>query len=64
MAKQDKVSKVRVSRKDSDEVFEATATEALRKSKAKTPLHLIQAQRDLKNAQAEEIVSSAKRKKK
>lgn len=64
MAKQDKVSRVKVTRKESDEVFEATATEALRKSKAKTPLHMTEAQRDLKNRQAEEIVTGAKRKKK
>lgn len=51
-----KVSRVKVTREDSDEVFEATATEALRRHKAKTPLHMTQAERDLKNSQAEDIV--------
>jgi hypothetical protein len=56
-----RVSRVKVTREESDEVFEATATEVLRKPKAKTPLHMTQAERDLKNQQAEEIVLRKKR---
>jgi hypothetical protein len=57
-----KVPKTKVSRKDADEVFIATATEPLRKHK--NPVQLTQAERDRNNAKAEEIVLKANEKKK
>ncbi len=60
---QEKVTSPKVRRDQADEVFIATATERLRKNKAKTPKHMPEAQRKLKEQQAEEIVLKAQQKK-
>lgn len=59
-----KVPKIKVTRSEADEVYISTATEPLRKTKAKTPLHLSQPERDRNNRKAEEIVERANAKKK
>lgn len=57
-----KVSKVKVTRSEADDVFIATATEGLRKHK--NPVQLSQPERDRNNAKAQEIVDKANAKKK
>lgn len=50
----------RVDRKDSDDVYVATATESLRKKKAKTPEHLHPAQKERINKEAQGLVQKGK----
>lgn len=50
----------KVTRKEADELFVATATESLRKKKGYLGLH--QAERDRNHAEAEAIVAKAKKK--
>lgn len=64
MSTNPRIKPLKVSRKDADDVYYATATEPLRRIHAKNPLHLSQPERDAKNKKAEEVVEKANRKKK
>jgi hypothetical protein len=62
MGKPEKTGGVRVSRKDADEVFLATATEVLRKGKRPDSSQQSEGRKQAVEKKAEEIVQKAKKK--